>query len=60
MPPLWRFDVIWRGQVDRIVHAPRIGMDYTVLFIQTFRLECRLCQRVLNAVCPNVAPDATT
>ncbi|MFO1002029.1 MAG: hypothetical protein U0936_16975 [Planctomycetaceae bacterium] len=29
-------DVIRRGgQVDRIVHAPRIGMDRTVLFIKT-------------------------
>ncbi|MFO1000111.1 MAG: ISL3 family transposase [Planctomycetaceae bacterium] len=49
-------DVIRRGQVDRIVHAPRIGMDRTVLFIRTPRLECRICQRVLNAALPNVVP----
>ena len=49
-------DIIRRGQVDRIVHAPRIGMDRTVLFIKTPRLECRICQRVLNAVLPNVVP----
>jgi len=49
-------DVIRRGQVDRIVHAPRVGMDRTVLFIKTPRLECRICQRVLNAVLPNVVP----
>jgi len=49
-------DVIRRGQVDRIVHAPRIGMDRTVLFIKTPRLECRRCQRVLNAVLPHVVP----
>jgi transposase len=41
-------DVIRRGQVDRMVHAPRIGMDRTVLFIRTPRLECRICQRVLG------------
>ena len=39
-----------------MVHAPRIGMDRTVLFIRTPRLECRICQRVLNAVLPNVVP----
>ena len=49
-------DVIRRGQVDRMVHAPRIGMDRTVLFIKTPRLECRICQRVLNAVLPGVVP----
>lgn len=49
-------DVIRRGQVDRIVHAPRIGLDRTVLFIKTPRLECRVCQRVLNAVLPGVVP----
>ena len=49
-------DVIRRGTVDRMVHAPRIGMDRTVLFIRTPRLECRICQRVLNAVLPNVVP----
>lgn len=49
-------DVIRRGQVDRMVHAPRIGMDRTVLFIKTPRLECRICQRVLNAVLPGVMP----
>ena len=49
-------DVIRRGTVDRIVHAPRIGMDRTLLLIQTPRLECRRCERVLNAVLPNVVP----
>jgi transposase len=49
-------DVIRRGQGDRMVHAPRIGRDRTVLFIKTPRLECRICQRVLNAVLPNVVP----
>lgn len=49
-------DVVRRGQVDRVVHAPRIGMDRTVLFIKTPRLECRNCQRVLNAVLPGVVP----
>ena len=49
-------DVIRRGTVDRVVHAPPIGMDRTQLFIQTPRLECRRCERVLNAVLPNVVP----
>ena len=40
-----------------MVHAPRIGLDRTVLFIRTPRLECRICQRVLNAVLPLVAPQ---
>lgn len=47
-------DVIRRGFVHRVVHAPRIGMDRTVLFIATPRLECRICDRVLNAVLPGV------
>ena len=49
-------DVIRRGTVDRLVHAPRIGMDRTVLLIRTPRLECRRCRRVLNAKLPNVVP----
>ena len=49
-------EVIRRGTVDRVVHAPPIGMDRTQLFIQTPRLECRRCERVLNAVLPNVVP----
>ena len=49
-------DVVRRGQVYRFVHAPRIGMDRTVLFIRTPRLECRICQRVLNAILPGVVP----
>lgn len=40
-----------------MVHAPRIGMDRTVLFIRTPRLECRRCHRVLNAVLPSVVPQ---
>ena len=43
VPPAWchkcpQFgarDVIRRGPVDRVVHAPRIGMDRTVLYIKT-------------------------
>lgn len=31
-------------------------MDRTMLFIETPRLECRICQRVLNAVLPGVVP----
>ena len=42
--------------VDRVVHAPPIGMDRTQLFIKVPRLECRRCERVLNAVLPNVVP----
>jgi len=49
-------EVIRRGTVDRTVHAPRIGLDRTLLFIETPRLECRRCERVLNAVLPNVVP----
>lgn len=55
-PQCLRRDVIRRGTVDRMVHAPRIGMDRTVLFIRAPRLECRECNRVLNAVLPNVVP----
>ena len=47
-------DVIRRGLVDRMAHAPRMGMDRTVLFIQTPRLECRRCKRVLNASLPGI------
>jgi transposase len=49
-------DVIRRGTFDRVVHAPRIGMDRTKLFIQAPRLECRRCAQVLNAALPNVVP----
>lgn len=49
-------DVIRRGLVDRMAHAPRMGMDRTVLFIQTPRLECRRCKRVLNASLPGIVP----
>ena len=49
-------NVIHRGTFDRVVHAPRIGLDRTVLFIRAPRLECRLCQQVLNAVLPQVEP----
>jgi transposase len=49
-------DVIHRGTFDRIVHAPRIGLDRTVLFIRAPRLECRRCQQVLNAVLPKIEP----
>ena len=49
-------DVIRRGLVHRMAHAPRVGMDRTVLFIQTPRLECRKCQRVLNGSLPGYEP----
>ena len=49
-------DVIHRGTYDRMVHAPRIGLDRTVLFIRAPRLECRRCQQVLNAVLPKIEP----
>ena len=49
-------DVIHRGTFDRMVHAPRIGLDRTVLFIRAPRLECRRCQQVLNAVLPKIEP----
>ena len=50
-------NVIRRGIVDRMVHAPRIGVDRTVYFIQVPRLECRRCERVLTAALPNVVPQ---
>ena len=50
-------NVIRRGIVDRMVHAPRIGLDRTVYFIQVPRLECRRCERVLTAALPNVVPQ---
>ena len=49
-------DVIHRGTFDRMVHAPRIGLDRTVLFIKAPRLECRRCRQVLNAVLPKIEP----
>lgn len=49
-------NVIHRGTIDRIVHAPRIGLDRTVLFIRAPRLECRRCKQVLNAVLPKIEP----
>ena len=49
-------EVIRRGFVDRMAHASRIGMDRTVLFIRTPRLECRRCQRVLNGALPGIEP----
>ena len=49
-------DVIHRGTFDRMVHAPRIWLDRTVLFIRAPRLECRRCQQVLNAVLPKIEP----
>jgi len=55
-PPCGNRTVIRRGTVDRVVHAPPIGMGRTQLFIQTPRLECRRCERVLNAVLPHVVP----
>lgn len=49
-------EVIHRGTIDRVVHAPPIGLERTLLFIKTPRLECRICEQVLNAVLPNVVP----
>ena len=49
-------EVIRRGTVSRVVHAPPIGMERTVLFIDVPRLECRRCDRVLNARLPNIVP----
>ena len=49
-------DVIHRGTFDRVVRAPRIGLDRTVLFIQAPRLECRRWQQVLNAALPQIEP----
>lgn len=49
-------EVIHRGTFDRVVHAPPIGLERTVLFIKAPRLECRRCKQVLNAVLPNVVP----
>ena len=49
-------NVIHRGTFDRMVRAPRIGLDRTVLFIKAPRLECRRCQQVLNAMLPQVEP----
>ena len=49
-------EVIHRGTFDRVVHAPPIGLERTVLFIKAPRLECRCCKQVLNAVLPNVVP----
>ena len=49
-------EVIHRGTFDRSVHAPRIGMDRTQLFITAPRLQCKHCNQVLNAVLPNVVP----
>ena len=49
-------NVIHRSTFDRVVHAPRIGLDRTVLFIRALRLECRRCRQVLNAVLPQVEP----
>jgi transposase len=46
--------VIRGGLVDRMAHAARVGMDRTVLFIQTRHLECRKCQRVLNGWLPGI------
>ena len=47
--------ILWE-MVDRVVHAPPIGMDRTQLFIKVPRLECRRCERVLNAVLQSVVP----
>ncbi len=50
-------EVIHRGTFERTVHAPPIGLDRKVLFINGPRLECRHCCQVLNAVLPNVVPQ---
>lgn len=47
-------DVIRRGSVDRLLHAPPVGLRATVLFVQTPRVECRACRRVCTATLRNV------
>lgn len=49
-------DLIRRRLVDRIAHAPRVGMDRSVLFIRPARLQCRRCQRVLTGALPGMEP----
>ena len=49
-------DVIRRGTVERVVHAPRLGLDRTLLYITVPRLECQHCEQVLTATLPNVEP----
>lgn len=49
-------NVIRRGTVDRLVHAPPIGLRNTVMFIETPRLECRVCRTVRTVPLPNVPP----
>ena len=48
--------VIRRGFVDRLVHAPPIGLRRTVMFIETPRLECRVCGTVRTMPLPKVPP----
>ncbi len=47
-------EVIRRGFVDRMNHAPQTGFDRTVLFIKTLPLKCRRCQQVLNSAVPGI------
>ncbi|MEZ6057481.1 MAG: ISL3 family transposase [Planctomycetaceae bacterium] len=47
--------VIRRGTVDRLLHAPPIGLRPTVLFVSTPRVECRQCGTVRTVVLPGVS-----
>lgn len=49
-----------RGHFDRVVHAPRIGMDRTVLFIKAPRLDCRRCERDCTLCCHTSFQEAIT
>lgn len=47
-------NVVRRGRVDRMLHAPPIGLRCTVMFIETPRLECRACRTVRTVPLPGV------
>lgn len=49
-------DVIRRGTVDRMVHAPPIGSRQTIVLIRAPRLECRRCRTVRIVHLPSVVP----
>jgi transposase len=47
-------DVVRRGTVDRLLHAPPIGLRATVMFVQAPRVECRRCSTVRTVTLPKV------
>jgi len=49
-------NVIRRGTLQRLVHAPPMGTHKTKVFIQAPRVECRRCQRVRTVKLPHVVP----